>query len=94
MSGSGVAQIPSLDEDVWLQYASFVKNQLTAGQPLGKDTVLYICPPTYVAMGVSGISQDINERIYSNADAMLAPSAGPLWTPSAKSERYFGRIKQ
>jgi len=93
MSGKDQTKIPSLDDDVWLQYADFIKGQLTAGQPLGNDSVLYICPPTYVPMGVSERSEDINGRLYTNADAMLDPAAGPLFSAGAASESYFERIR-
>lgn len=94
MSDKGVTQIPSLDQDVWLQYADFVKGQLAAGQPMGSDSVIYICPPTYVAMGVSGVDEDINGRLKGNADPLLAPNEGPLFTPGASHDSYFNKIRQ
>ena len=73
-------KVPDSDEAIWLSYAKNVKQQL-APNGIGKDQILYICPPTYVGLGVNNRPEDVNRDVYNTPGVALPPDSGALLTP-------------
>lgn len=92
MANAGVT-IPDSDQAIWLSYARGIRDQLAPGG-LGPNDVLYICPPTYVGLGVNGRAEDINRDVEKTAGAMLPTTAGALFNPASATERYFDRLRR
>ena len=82
--------LPDSDQAIWLSYAQWVKNQMSIGT-LGQDDVVYISPPTFVGMGVSGRDEDVNGSVSSLANVLLSPGNGPLFSSSGAGN-YFERL--
>ncbi|KAF3057960.1 hypothetical protein GL218_05876 [Daldinia childiae] len=91
-SDEAQVQIGGSDKAIWLSYAKGVQQQIVP-TGLGANDVLYVCPPTYVSLGVNDRAEDINRDVEKNAGAMLPTTASALFVPSSASERYFLRLR-
>lgn len=60
---------------------------------IGKDEVVYICPPTYVGLGASDRVEDINREVWTNANALISVEASALWAPNKAKNLYFTHLK-
>ncbi|KAI8959864.1 hypothetical protein F5Y11DRAFT_350073 [Daldinia sp. FL1419] len=85
-------EIRDSDKNIWLSYTKGIQQQI-APAGLGTNDVLFICPPTYVPLGVNDRAEDINRDVEKNAGAMLPATAGALFVPSSASERYPTRLR-
>ncbi|KAF4981200.1 hypothetical protein FDECE_17730 [Fusarium decemcellulare] len=83
--------IPDSDQSIWKSYAKGIKPYLVTDE-LGSDEVLYICPPSYVGLGINMRKEDINRDIEKNADALMLTTSGALFTPSGGAG-YFKQLE-